>query len=253
MKELKYIVFLLVLSLNVNAQLSPPGLGKADVVQWSALGIRQDINDKWQSMTYTGWGSKSVDGKYNPLSKNAIWVLNQEFYKKINKNWKYSFALSYRRQNEYDTNDFGEEIKEVTQEFRVYGRINYELKLDKWKISPTLRQDIRRFYTKDFKNSEEDWQFRSRFKLQVTYNLDEDERHKLIGGAESLFATAHDSKNDEWSDFKYKESRFTFYYSYSPENIPAQFNIGYMNNLIGDSHPYGVNYVAFDIILTNLF
>ncbi|WP_333663656.1 DUF2490 domain-containing protein [Chishuiella changwenlii] len=255
MKNLKVIIIgiLGLVSNHLKAQLSPPGLGKADVVQWSALGIKQDINDKWQSVTYTGWGNKSEHDRYNPLEKNAIWILNQEFYKKINDKWRYSFALSYRRQNEFETNEFGDETKDVKQEFRVYGRINYQINLDKLKITPTFRQELRRFYTSDFKNDGDDWQLRSRFRIQFAYKLDEEERHKITASAESLFSTKYDIEKEDWSEFDYNESRFTLYYSYSPKNIPAQFNIGYMNNLVGNHNPYSVNYFAFDVILTNIF
>ncbi len=238
------------------SQISPPGLGKANSASWFAVGIRQEMDtvegSGWQSMTYVGVGRKSTPTSINPLQKSAILVLNQEFYHQFHKNWQYSVALSYRRQDEYQKDaPFYHDRPNIEQEFRLYGRIAHTFKFNRVKLVPTLRQEIRKFYTPDFKNPEEALQLRTRFRLQLKVNLDKSKQHRLIIGSEQLFATSRDF--DSWSNFTYKESRFTLYYSLSPKNIPLIFNLGYMADLIGYQHPYNVNYVAFDVIIENPF
>lgn len=89
---------------SASAQISPPGLGLANSASWFAVGVRQELDTlkAWQSVTYIGIGRKSNPDNYNPLAKPAILVMNQEFYHQFHHHWQYSFALSYRRQDEYE-------------------------------------------------------------------------------------------------------------------------------------------------------
>ncbi|MCC6691617.1 MAG: DUF2490 domain-containing protein, partial [Bacteroidia bacterium] len=240
------------------AQISPPGLGRANTANWLAFGIRQEldtIRDKgWQSMTYIGMGRKSNPDNQNPLYKPGIFVLNQEFYHQFHHNWQYSLALSYRRQNEYlDTPPYKDNTPNMQQEFRLYGRFSYILKSPRVKLVPTLRQDFRKYYTTNFKNTNEIFQVRSRLRLQVTINLDRKKSHRIIASSEQLFSSTELSGSNKLGNFNYKESRFLLYYSYSPQTIPLIVNIGYMNNLVGQQKFYDVHYLAFDIMLENPF
>ena len=59
--------------------------------------------EKKESMTYIGIGRKSnPEGNSNPFHKQAILVINQEFYNNYVENWQYSYAISYRYQNNYE-------------------------------------------------------------------------------------------------------------------------------------------------------
>lgn len=74
-----------------------------------------------------------------------------------------------------------------------------------------------------------------------------------MGSAEALFAMA-DDKTEGWDDPEYKEARFCLYYSYSPHNMPVTFDIGYMNDLIGNGHDTeDASYIAMDIIIKDPF
>lgn len=258
LKRLYILTIFLLLSQIVLGQISPPGLGKANTANWFALGVRQELDtvpDKgWQSMTYVGFGQKSNPDNYNPFYKPAIFVINQEFYHQFHKTWQYSFALSYRRQDEYfDTPPYEHETPRIKQEFRTYGRVSYIFKASRIKLIPTFRQEFRKFYSPDFKSIAEDFQFRSRFRLQLTVNLDKNKTHKLIVGSEQLFSISKQTTPNIWTDFNYRESRFSSYYSLSPKTLPLIFNIGYMNNLVGNKTIADVHYLAFDIIIENPF
>ncbi len=256
MTKFKHIssAFALIVSTLSFSQISPPGLGESKIGQWSAVGIRQNLNDKnnWESMTYTGWGNKSGETS-NPYHKKGIWVLNQEFYHKLKNNWQYSIAISYRRQTEYEKDEFEEETEAIQQEFRAYARLNYTIKLGKLSIIPTVRQEVRTFYDDNFSPTDDNLQLRSRFRVQFAYNLDQEKKHRIMASSEQLWSTKRDFATKDWSKLSYQESRFLLYYSFSPQKMPLQFNVGYMNNLLGAKNPHAVHYIAFDVIAKNIF
>lgn len=236
-------------------QISPPGLGAGNTASWLAFGVRQELDTlkEWQSMTYVGLGRKSNPDNYDPMFKSAILVLNQEFYHQFHKK-QYSFALSYRRQDEYlDNKPYEHDNPNLKQEFRVYGRLSYIFKTERLKFVPTFRQEIRKFFAPNFSDISENFQFRSRLRLQLTVNIDKLKRHRLIFGSEQLFSISKKNVPNSWTDFNYRESRFTLYYSFSPQSSPLIFSVGYMNNLVGNKQTYDVNYLAFDIVWENPF
>jgi len=248
------ILFVLITS-NCNAQLSPPGLGTTQSAFWGAVGVRQKLDEKNTSVTYVGIGRISEpEGDANPFKKQSIIVLNQEFYHKLNTHWQYSYALSYRSQSQYSSKEpYEAESPTTHQEFRGYGRLTYTAKTGSVKWKSTFRQEIRKFYTPDFETVEDDFQLRSRFKTQATIALDSYSESSLTGSAEALLSISNDY-TEGWSNFEYKESRFCLYYSYAPHSIPVTFDIGYMNDLIGHGHHIkDANYLAFDIVLENVF
>ena len=258
MSTLKFFIsstLLLLFISNCNAQLSPPGLGTTQTAFWGAVGVRQQLDAKNTSVTYVGIGRISdPQGDTNPFKKQSIIVLNQEFYHKLSKRWQYSYALSYRSQNQYSSEEPFEEKSPAThQEFRGYGRLSYTTMLGSVQWKTTFREEARKFYTPDFETVENDFQLRSRFKTQATVALDSYSESSLIGSAEALFSIGNDDTQG-WSNFEYKESRFCLYYSYSPDSMPVTFDVGYMNDLIGHGHHIkDANYLAFDIVLENVF
>lgn len=247
------LYFTFIFSSIAIAQLSPPGLGKSNTAFWSAIGVKQKLDEKNSATTYFGMGHISGTKENNPFSIPSIFVLNQEFYHKLNANWTYSAALSYRRQHEYDESFDKEESVVVNQEFRLYGRFQYSTNVGNSKWSTTLRQEVRKFYTADFAQVPDGLQLRTRLKTQLLVPLDNDSENSLVGSAEVLFAMANDSDGG-WGSPEYKESRFCLYYSYSPHSLPVTFDVGYMNDLIGYGHHItDVSYLALDVIIENPF
>lgn len=245
--------FSLIICTTAMAQLSPPGMGETNTAFWSAVGVKQEIRKKNTSITYVGFGRISGNNGNDPLDMPSIFVLNQEFYHKLNSNWKYSFAVSYRRQHDYDEGSDMQKWATIKQEFRVYGRLHYTADLGNVKWTTTLRQEARKFYTDDFAQVPDRLQFRTRAKTQLIVPLDGDGENTLAGSAEALFSITND--NDEgWGDLEYKESRFCLYYCLSPKGLHVTFDIGYMNDLIGyGSHTADANYLAMDIIVQDPF
>lgn len=205
-------------------------------------------------MTYLGFGRKSNPDNANLVVKPAIGVLNQEFYHPFRKHWQTSFALSYRRQQEYEENSpFAKKEPSLQQEFRLYARLSRSIKVKRFTLTPTIRQEIRCFFQPNFSNTSEPLQFRSRFRMQLSTTIDEQKEHKLMLSSEQLFSIKQSNDSKEWSPFSYNESRFMFYYSYSPKDANLIFDVGYMYNLIGQHAPSSVHYLAFDVILKNPF
>ena len=138
-----------------------------------------------------------------------------------------SVALSYRKPNEYfNTFPYEEKYPKWQQEFRFYGRFSYIFKTERIKLTPTFRQEFRKFYTSDFKNADESFQLRSRFRLQLAVNLDRNNTNKLICSSEQLFSISKETTPNGWTDFNYRESRFSLYYSHSITKIPVTFSVG---------------------------
>ncbi len=206
-------------------------------------------------MSYIGLGRTSNPVTNNPVQRQAIWVLNQEFYHKFHKHWHYSLALSYRSQSEYlDAAPYESATPSTKQEFRIYGRYMYELKVRNFKFVATYRQEFRSFFEPDFKQEDERYQLRSRFRLQGSITLDKNKVHRLSVSAEALFSsTQTTTPENHWTTFDYKEARFCFYYSVDPKNSPLIYSIGYMNNLLGTKNSKSVSYLAIDIIWEDPF
>ncbi|NIG54589.1 DUF2490 domain-containing protein [Chitinophaga sp. Cy-1792] len=246
-----FIIFVL-FTATTAAQISPPGLGKANTASWMALGIRQPLDSagKVESLTYIGLGRTSnPTADANPLHHQAILVLNQEFYHHYRKNREYSYAISYRRQNNYEeAYPYHSADPAFEQEFRLYGRYAITTPLGHLKWKNTLRQEFRKFFAPAFTPAEEDFQFRTRLKSQLSIPLGTG-TNKLSTSAEILFAVSKENEPRQWSGWGYKETRFTVYYTVHPKHLPVTIDIGYMNDLLGTGgNLTDVHYMAVDII-----
>lgn len=248
-------IFLLsLMSSSLHGQISPPGLGEANTAFWSAFGVRRQLDSlgNKQALSYIALGRKSSPDHYNPVSKQAIIVLNHEVYHSFVPNQQYSYAVSYRRQPKYESSAPYE--KEATeQEFRIYGRYAYTFRLGKkWKLKNTVRQEFRKFFDADFHKAEENFQLRTRVKSQLTYSLSKKNNQKLALSAESLFSTSYiNNPEQKWTPFGYKEMRIGVFYMFSIPKSPFTADIGYVNDLIRGSRSIkqgGVHYLAADLI-----
>jgi hypothetical protein len=241
-------------SLLLQAQISPPGLGEANTAFWGAFGVRRQLDSLGtkQALSYIAIGRKSQPDQDNLFSKQAIFVLNHEVYHSFAPHQQYSYAISYRRQPQYD--EVSPYEKEGTeQEFRIYGRYAYTFNFgERWKLKNTVRQEFRKFFDPDFHNVEENFQLRTRLKSQITYSLPSQNNQKLALSVEGLFSTSYlNGPDPEWTPFGYREMRIAVYYMFNIPDSPFTVDIGYMDDLIRDSHSItkgGVHYLAADLI-----
>lgn len=239
---------------TVKAQISPPGLGDAHTAFWSAFGVKRQLDSlgKKQTMSYIAIGRKSNPDNDNLFAKQAIFVINHEVYNSFAPHQQYSYAISYRRQPEYES-EAPYEKEKTEQEFRIYGRYAYTFDLGKkLKLKNTIRQEFRKFFDADFHKVEEDFQLRTRIKSQLTYNLSSTNNQKLAISAEALFSVSHLNEPEQhWNSFGYREIRLSAYYMFNIPHTPFTVDIGYMDDLIQGSksiHKGGVHYLAADLI-----
>ncbi len=238
----------------VQAQISPPGLGDANTAFWSAFGVKRQLDSlgKKQALSYIAIGRKSSPDNNALFSRQAIFVLNHEVYHSFAPHQQYSYAISYRRQPQYES-EAPYDKENTEQEFRIYGRYAYTFDLgEKLKLKNTVRQEFRKFFDADFHKVEEDFQLRTRIKSQLTYNLSPKNNQKLAISAEALFSISHlNEPAPEWGNFGYREMRIAAYYMFTIPNSPFTVDIGYMDDLIRGSrsiHHGGVHYLAADLI-----
>lgn len=254
MKNILAILLLFCFSFNTKAQISPPGLGKGKLAVWGAVGINQNIAKNWQSNSYLGLGRISTQNDNNPLKHQAIVVINQEFYHQFHKNWETSIAASYRIQDDYSNQfPFNHLKPPYHQEIRLYSRLSYKFNIERFKITPTIRQEFRKYYDPRFHHTSEDFQFRTRFRVQFSVSLDKETKHRIAINSEQIMGISKLYAPNSWTNFAYKKSRFSIYYTYAPLKTPIKISIGYMNNLIGTKKISSVSYVGVDIIFNNIF
>jgi hypothetical protein len=254
MYKLSFTIFFTIICFsNCSAQFTPAGLGDTNDASWFALGLKQKLNSSGSivSATHLGMGRISNPDNFNLVQNSSIYVVNEEISNHFTDHWKYSGALSYRWQNEYETTaPYNLDSENARQEFRVYGRIFYLNSFKNINYSFSFRPEMRYFYDRNFNTYTEDRQFRTRFRGKMSIGLNELKTHKLITSAEFLFSTTRDSS---WSKYEYKEARFAIYYAITIPKLNTTFNFGYMNNFLGKADLKDVHYLAFDIELKNLF
>ncbi|SFW36256.1 Protein of unknown function [Sinomicrobium oceani] len=243
-----YIILFIFFSITAKAQIAPPGLGDVNSSAWFAVGVKEDLfaEKNITSTTFVGIGTTNSPEDHNPLDRGTIYVINQEVEHQFARHWKYSGALSYRWQNQFDEAD----PYDGRQEIRLYGRYSYLHPAEFVSFSFTFRPELRLFYDTAFDPYKKSAQFRTRFSGKMSVNLSADKAHKLVTMAEVLLSS---DKKENWGVWEYGESRFSVYYSLHLPKYKATLNFGYMNNLLGKDFYRDAHYVAFDIVLHNIF
>lgn len=240
------------------AQITPAGLGKTNTAFWTVVSLRQDLDTakKWQSVTYIGHSSISGQDSYDPFKNKGIFIVNQEFYQQVHKNFQMSYALSYRNQYEYENEaPYDPRDPEFFREIRFYTRFTAMHTTPRLRLAFTTRFDFRTFFTPDWKTHRESFQFRTRFRGQATVNFTKDQVHRGIFAAEALISTKYSEIDTKtWTPFAYRDARFALTYSFSPPQHPIMYNTGFMFNLVDTgSNTFLATFFNVDIVIKNLF
>ncbi|MFZ1333082.1 MAG: hypothetical protein WAR83_12875, partial [Flavobacteriales bacterium] len=144
------ITLFLVPTLQAVAQISPPGMGTTHIASWFAVGVKQQLDtlDTKQWSGYVGYGRKGDPDEFVPFHRSGILVVTQEYQHRFRTHWQYAGGLSYRHQALY-AKDAPFELSDpgAMEEIRFYAKYAYVHRIDRWKLSATLRQEIRKFYT----------------------------------------------------------------------------------------------------------
>lgn len=249
----RLLFFLALVSGRLSAQITPPGLGNTHLASWEAIALKYDFDTRNKSgiTTYFGIGRISRPDDFNPVEQASISVWSAAFSQDIFRKYTYTLGLSYRRQHMYDSDyPYAESYPSIRQEFRFSAGIARAIKWKKSRFSTGFQQEFRKFYTPSFDSWEETLELRTRLRLKYSYLFRENKRHKLTVSAELLFsASKQQFPVERWEEFMYRDSRFCLFYSYTPGKGVCTLEAGYMNNLIGSTHPSDVHYIAFNALL----
>ena len=176
----------LVTAHKLHAQISPPGMGNTKTAFWAAAGLKQDIDTKNALNFYLGEGVSSGPDYVNPFKRQFLGVINAEVSHTVNLNWNYSYALSYRLQDRYNSEmPYILQTPALRQEVRGYGKLQFNIKPEKLSYSIALRQEIREFITALTGPDEYETELRTRIKLGTALPLGDKGTSTLLFSVES--------------------------------------------------------------------
>lgn len=248
------VLCLLMTALQLQAQISPPGLDDTNAAFWTAFGLTQELTPMWTVTVYAGEARQSSPDNYRLLSKQAIFVLNQETQFNFNKFWAASFCTSYRVQSRYaDISPFEADDPASKNELRFYGRLYARPTIGRAQLAISFRPEYRTYHYNGEVWTPIDKEIRLRLKGQVSIPLNTDKSNQFIVADEVLSATEHfeTSTVDIWTSFGYTESRLSTYYRHVFKHPSIVTDVGVMQQFRVNG-PYIVH-LAFDVIFVNPF
>jgi len=192
---------------------------------WVALGIDQELSQRWTSVTDLGYGRHSDPDNTAIFERLGLNVLAQDFIYKINSHWSFLLGAGYWRRQAYtDLSPYDHRAApyEYRNELRPYQRLFFKQQLKRIRISHSLRTDIRFYYTE---NMQDRWttpfEFRLRYMESWTIPVSKSGAHKIVLIDELLTAVDQygpataDATGRQWSPYQLTENRFSAYYRYS--------------------------------------
>lgn len=247
-------VCLLLLAYVAQAQLTPPGLDDTNNAFWTALGLSQKISTKWSSSSYIGEGRDSDPDNHRLLTRQAIFVLNEELQYNFNKFWATSMCISYRIQNRYEhVAPFDADEPAVKDETRFYSRLYARPSVGRSQLAFSFRPEYRTYRYHHHLWTPIDKEIRLRLKGQWAIPLNDDKTDQIIFADEVLFASDHmlSPTAERWTHMSYTENRIgTFYrHAFKHPSIVADFGVMQQVGADGDY----IAHMAFDIILVDPF
>lgn len=242
------------------AQISPPGLDNTNTVLWGALGINQNIGTKWFNQSYVGLSRCSDPNNSALLSKQAIYVIEQQTYRKFGSHWQLGFCLSLRGQNMYsDDPPYESEDPALRREIRYYLRLFYRHKVNRFSFAYSIRPEWRNFYSPDWSNFYANPKaLRYRIKGQAGLSVGPSGKASVILANELLFTQQEQrqpSGDLSWTTITWAEDRISVYYRYPISKQRVVVDVGMMQQLNFSKGTFVDNFVhfAFDILFIDPF
>jgi hypothetical protein len=255
MKRITIACLLLqVVTFNIAAQISPPGLDDPHAAFWSAIGFSEKLSERWNLTIYAGAARESNPDDYALLRKPAIFVLNQETRYTFNKNWSLSLCTSYRTQNRYEEVDpFEKADPDKRNEVRYYLRLYYRHSIRKFSFAYSFRPEFRTYYGEHGRLWRPvDEEVRLRLKAQVSVPLNASKSNQFILANEFLTATDHiDDRASHWTRYKFTENRLTTYFRHVFGKPSMVADLGIMHQLRSDGRYTA--HLSVDLIFQNIF
>ncbi|MBS1681633.1 MAG: DUF2490 domain-containing protein [Bacteroidetes bacterium] len=242
------------------AQLSPPGMEDTHFVLWGAIGINQSIGKKWFNQSYIGGARFSQPNNNSILKRQAIYVVEQQTYRKFGQHWSLGLCVSLRGQNMYmDDPPYDNEIPSIRREMRYYLRLFYRHKTGRFSFAYSLRPEWRRFYSPDWSHYYESPQMmRYRAKAHVGISLNPSKTKSFIFMNEFLFVNVQNRQPSgalAWQPLAMSEDRICTYFRQVFTKPAVAVDIGLMQQLNMQNGKFVSDYVhfAFDVILMDPF
>lgn len=256
-----YVFFLVAeMPVPLRAQISPPGLDDTHMVLWGVVAIHQSLGEKWFNQSYAGLSRFSDPSNSSVLKRQAIYVVEQQTYRKWGKHWQLGFCLSLRGQNMYtDSPPYDSDIPGIRREIRYYLRLFYRHQLGPFSMAYSLRPEWRNFYDPTWSRFYQSPQaMRYRVKMQAGIPLNKTKSSSFILTNELLFVQAQQRQpNDDlcWTPFAQSEDRICTYFRHTFEKKKIAFDVGIMQQLNFSYGKFLNDFVhfAFDVTFIDPF
>jgi len=250
--KLFVIVSFLTFASECLAQLSPPGLDDTHVVLWGAVGTSQSINEKWSIQSYIGASRFSNPNNSTVLKKQAIYVIDEQVYRSLNKHWQLGACVSFRGQNMYsDEAPYDNAIPALRREMRYYLRLFYRHHTGRFSFAYSLRPEWRNFYSPDWSRFYTSPQMmRYRIKAQASFAFGHSRNSSFVLANELLFIEAQQrqpSGDLKWNSVAWSEDRISTYYRYAFKKKKIMVDLGMMQQLNFNNNKFVNDFVHFAI------
>ena len=230
-----------------------------NAVAWGAIGINQQLSNRWSVTVYAGAARESDPDNVKPLTKQAIFVVNQETQYKFNAHWQLLLGLSFRSQERYQEQaPYEPQHPAFRDEARYYLRLYYRHNVGKVAMIYSLRPEYRSFYNTRWHTWDKTpLELRFRLKVQAAIPLNELKSNQFIVGNELLSATDYERGVDRslhWSHYAFTEDRFTTYFRHIFKKPSLIVDLGLMHQVKFDNGERDyIAHLAFDVLFLNPF
>lgn len=260
------IFFAVFLYRKTFAQIGAEAQG-GKLTMWTAIGVDQELSEKWTSVTDFGYGRHSDPDNYDLTKRLGLNVFTQDFVFKPHEHWGYVFSFGYWRRNFYaDDEPFDARITPYSfrNEIRPYQKVFYTHYIHSIKVTHLLRTDNRFYYNQNFNDQwPTPFEFRLRYMETWRFPLTANKKNWFIAIDEVLSAIDNYSKTTralsgkKWSPYQFTENRLSAYYRRTLGDKKIDLDFGVMHQYWRDKpgvNTFNVSYnLMFDIIIYDPF
>lgn len=237
---MRFVLFpalFILLSSPTRGQIGAEAQG-GKLTSWMAIGLDQELSERWTSVTDFGWGTHSDPDNLAFLKRQGLIVFTQDFIYDIAPHWRVAASFGYWRRNfyedqpPYDANQF----LPYRNELRPFQRLYYDHRIGIVLVTHTLRTDYRFYWGPGFDSRwPTPFEFRARYMINAKIPMTSDNLNWIILNNEVLTAVDKYSeaealiKGKGWSPYVFTENRFSVYYRRRIQKLRADFDVGLMD------------------------
>lgn len=237
MRLLSFLAACILWPVIARAQIGAEAQG-GKLTSWMAVGLDQELSERWTSVTDIGWGTHSDPDNLAFLKRQGLIVFTQDFIYDFAPHWRVAASFGYWRRNFYDDQPpyDANPVLPYRNELRPFQRLYYDHAIGTVLVTHTLRTDYRFYWTPGF---DARWptpfEFRARYMVNFKVPVTDNHLNWIIVNDEIL--TAADKYSDaealvrgkNWSPYVFTENRFSLYYRRRLQGVRADFDVGLMD------------------------